>query len=86
MFAQLMREMLTDRTFESFRAYSLDSIARLDEAISVGEDIQRGRLPNPAIEPVYAELAWSLGRDPIAKEVAGAEISLFTELAKTLYS
>jgi hypothetical protein len=30
MFAQLMSEMLTPTTFESFRVYSLDTTARVD--------------------------------------------------------
>jgi hypothetical protein len=77
-----MREMLTDQSFESFRAYSLDSIARLDEALIVADDIRRDRLPKQAFEPVLSELAWSLATDPVAKDVASPEISSFRELLK----
>ena len=48
-FAQLMREMLTDQSFESFRAYSLGSIARLDEAIIVADEIRRRSLRMPPL-------------------------------------
>lgn len=77
-----MREMLTDQSFESFRAYSLDTVARLAETIAVAEDIRRDRLPKRALEPVQAELAWSLGKDPVAKDLVSAEISSFENLLK----
>ncbi|HEV2548911.1 MAG TPA: hypothetical protein VGU20_16335 [Stellaceae bacterium] len=74
--------MLTDQSFESFRAYSLDTIARLDEAISVADDVRVGRLPRQALEPVQAELAWSLSKDPMARDIASADIDLFGELIR----
>lgn len=82
MFSQLMREMLTDQSFESFRAFSLDTIARLDEAIIVANDVRQNRIPAQALEPVQAELGWSLMKDPMAKDVAGAEIDSFVGLMK----
>lgn len=66
-FAQHMQEMLTSQSFESFRVMSLDTLARIREAILVLEDVSRSRLPRQALEPVISELLWSLGEDPAAK-------------------
>jgi hypothetical protein len=82
LFAQLMREMLSSITFESFRVYTLDGIARLEEALSLLDDIQRGRLPRPAVDPVFAELLWSLEKDIIAREAAENEIEALRSLLK----
>jgi hypothetical protein len=52
LFAQLMTEMLNPATFESFRVYSLDTIARLDEAIQHIWDVEKDRIPKDALKPV----------------------------------
>ncbi|TWB70803.1 hypothetical protein FBZ87_107187 [Nitrospirillum amazonense] len=78
-FAQQMREMLSPQTFESFRALSLDTLARLDEAVAVVEDVRLNRVPRPALEPIWGELVWSLTDDPIAESLAGSHIDLIME-------
>ena len=45
MFAQIMSEMLTPTTFESFRVYSLDTIARVSEALELVDEVRRQRVP-----------------------------------------
>ena len=80
LFAQLLSEMLTATTFESFRVYSLDTVSRLDEALSLIGDIQSERLPKVALEPVLAELHWSLSKDRVAQEAATLEIDAFSAL------
>ena len=66
-FVQLVNDMLSPETFESFRALSLDTLARISEAIQTVEDIQLDRVPKAVIDPIIGELSWSLGKDPIAK-------------------
>jgi hypothetical protein len=83
MFAQLMSEMLTPASFESFRVYSLDTIARLNEALSLIEDIGKERIPRVALDPVLSELNWSFDKDPVAKTPAGPEIELLRAVAKS---
>jgi hypothetical protein len=83
MFGQLFREMLTDQSFESFRAYSLDSVARLEEALLVAQDIQQDRLPRAAFDPVQAELIWSLGKDPTARHLVERETEAFVQFTKS---
>jgi hypothetical protein len=80
LFAQLLSEMLTATTFESFRVYSLDTASRLEEALSLIGDIQSERLPKVAFEPVLAELHWSLNQDRVAQEAAPLEIDAFSTL------
>lgn len=64
-FAQQMREMLTPQTFESFRAMSLDTIARLKECRRVLSDFSRGAITDATVGPFLSELGWSLENDPI---------------------
>jgi hypothetical protein len=72
--------MLSSNSFESFRAYTLGTVARLYEALELVDDVQQARLPRPTLNPVLAELGWSLVKDPVAQALAPAEISAFTEL------
>lgn len=73
MFAQLMNDMLSPSTFESFRVYSLDTIARLIEALHLVEDVKRGRIPHVTLKPLYDELAWSFDKDAAARTLAASE-------------
>lgn len=82
MFAQLMSEMLTATTFESFRVYSLDTNARLREALQLCEDVRRLRVPRAVLEPVVEELNWSFGKDSAAKALASAEIESMTKVLR----
>jgi hypothetical protein len=82
MIAQLLREMLTPSTFESFRAFSLGTLARIDEAIELIDDAARERIPRAAMDPAIAELVWSLGKDPVARDVAQAEREAVRTLVK----
>jgi hypothetical protein len=75
MVAQLLGEMLRSQTFESFRVYSLDTVARLSEAIDLLRDIYRDRIPRQAFDPVRSELEWSLSKDPVVLRVASGEIA-----------
>jgi hypothetical protein len=81
LFAQLMSEMLTPQAFESFRVYSLGTIARIDEAIDLTDDVQRDRIPLVALEPPLAELAWSLTKDQVVEKMLGPEAEAFANLA-----
>ena len=56
MFAQLMGDMLNTRIFESFRVYSLDTVARLDEALGLADDVRNSRVPPAALIPIIEEL------------------------------
>jgi hypothetical protein len=82
-FAQLVTEMLNSRSFEGFRAYTLGTVARLNEALEVIRDVETGKIPLAALEPIWGELIWSLNVDPVAKELAGDEIDeIITRLGK----
>lgn len=83
MFAQQFREMLTQTTFESFRAYSLDTIARLKEALELVDDVLGGHIPEAAIETALDELSWSLTQDPIAGEHIQSTMDSFARCHKS---
>lgn len=77
-FAQLMSEMLSPTTFESFRVYSLDTNARLDEALLLAEDVRRERVPRATLDPIVEELKWSVTKDSAAIKLAEREIESLT--------
>ena len=80
MFAQQMKEMLTPTTFESFRAYSLDTTARLREAYWLAEDVRKKRIPKAVLNPVVAELEWSFSKDSAVQELASNEVESLNRL------
>ncbi|MCA1492711.1 hypothetical protein I6F11_17460 [Ensifer sp. NBAIM29] len=86
MFAQLMREMLTPTTFESFRVYSLDTIARLIECLQTIGDVKRGKIPPATLNPVFEELQWSLSKDPAVVRIASPEVAALIALLKSKQS
>lgn len=67
-FAQSMRTFLDRESFEGFRAYSLDTIGRLKEAITLLQDILAKRVRESALAPVLNELIWSIENDDAAKQ------------------
>lgn len=82
MFAQLMAEMLNPKAFESYRVYSLDTTARLDEALELCEDVKLSRIPAATLVPIFGELDWSLKNDPAALALAPPEIESLFEVIK----
>lgn len=78
-FAQQMAEMLSSGSFESFRALSLDILARLKEAINVIDDVQEDRVPSIALEPVLKELIWSIESDTAIKTICPDEAKVVCE-------
>ncbi|WEZ84985.1 hypothetical protein P6U16_10975 [Rhizobium sp. 32-5/1] len=86
LFAQLMSEMLTPTTFESFRVYSLDTNSRIFEALELLHDVRQERIPRQVLEPIVEELKWSLKKDPAARNLAGGEIESLLTLLGTSFS
>ncbi|WP_334052358.1 hypothetical protein [Burkholderia cepacia] len=81
-FAQVLGEMLSAITFESFRVYSLDTTARLEEALLLIGDVRRGRIPQISLAPVIEELEWSFNKDSAAKSSATDEIASLLKIVK----
>lgn len=75
-FVQAMKSFLELTSFEGFRAYSLDTLGRLREAINVGEDVLAKRVPAAVLQPVFEELAWSIRFDRAAQRIAPRECEL----------
>lgn len=86
LFAQLMSDMLTPSTFESFRVYSLDTIARIYEATKLIKDVQGQRVPRAVLDPVIDELKWSFSKDTAARSLASPEVDAFIILLGTSFS
>lgn len=82
LFSQLLREMLNDQNFESFRAYSLGTTSRIDEAISVAHDVQDGRIPKKSLESIREELVWSMNKDPVVNKMLGKDLYLLLNLIR----
>ena len=69
-FAQLMQQMLRRDAFESFRARSLDTLARVQELLDALDDVLALRIPQQALDPLLGEFEWSLRRDPVISKIA----------------
>ena len=65
-----MKSFLQIDEFEGFRAYTLDTLSRLSEAIAIADDILNGKLAQPVLESAARELAWSLRADRAAQAIA----------------
>lgn len=75
--------MLIPTTFESFRVYSLDTNARLKEALQLCDDVRRERVPQAVLELIVEELTWSFGKDSAAKDLAEQEIASLSKIMKS---
>jgi len=72
--------MISARTFESWRVYTLDTVHRLSEAAEFAEEIVSGKkIDKAAFVPVMDELIWSMNSDPVVQRIAKDE---FRELAR----
>jgi hypothetical protein len=83
MFSQQMSEMLNPTSYESYRVYTLCTVSRLYESLVVLEDVKQNRVHKLALDPVFAELVWSLGRDPVVASRAKDEIAAFIRLLES---
>ena len=64
-------------------AYSLGTVARIEEALDLRDDVQADRIPSAALEPALAELVWSLAKDPVAQGMIGSsEYDAFSQLVE----
>ena len=81
-FAQSFRAFLEEDNHEGFRAYALDTLGRLREARDLSNDIKLKRVNRAAVDPVVAELAWSIQNDEAAKIVAGDSLDVLQGIIK----
>lgn len=82
-FAQHMREMLTQSSFESFRVSTLDLTSRLEELIDALRAVEENHLPMATIEPVLAEALASMKNDPVTRTTVENEIEIFASYKKS---
>ena len=78
-FVQLMTELLSLDSFESFRVRSLDVFAKISEAKMIIEDVEKGRVPRKALDPIWAELIESIKADQIMADELSAKIEIITK-------
>lgn len=70
-FAQIIEEMVSRFTIDSYKAPVLNSHSLCDEIIDVIEEINQGFLHEKAVESIKEELLWNLQNDPVAKIILG---------------
>lgn len=81
-FAQAMHSFLDKGANEGFRAYALDTLARIREVYTIAEDISRKRVSTLAFGPVAEELSWSLAADKAASEALPELMRILLEKCK----
>lgn len=67
-FTQTIKDLLSRDTFESYRAFSLATPARLTECIQLCREEKKGRVAEAAVKPALDEASWSIKRDPVYQE------------------
>lgn len=70
-FAQIMGELTCYTSWDNYRAYTLDTIARLEDLSKVAKDIDSEEVRQKHLADVKDEAIWSLENDPIVKEIFG---------------
>ena len=70
-FAQIIEEMASRYTLDSYKAPVFNSHSLCDEIIDVSEEISQGFLHENNITPIKEELIWNLQNDPVAKNILG---------------
>ena len=70
-FAQIIEEMSSRYTLDSYKAPVFNSHSLCDEIIDVSEEISQGFLHERGINPIKEELIWNLQNDPVAKQILG---------------
>ncbi len=70
-FAQIIEEMASRYTLDSYKAPVFNSHSLCDEIIDVSEEISQGFLHENGITPIKEELIWNLQNDPVAKHILG---------------
>lgn len=78
-FAQLLRELISTGTYESFRAFSLDSVGRLREATTVVGQVKKDIIPRAALTPILEELAATFPTDTVVSAVCGPQVAVIAE-------
>lgn len=78
-FAQLVREQASIESLPSFRANSLDTVARLKEASFVLRDIESGKVSNLSAAPFLEEIQWSLKSDLALRAIADGAHSIILD-------
>lgn len=68
-FAQIIEEMASRYTLDSYKAPVFNSHSLCDEIIDVSEEISQGFLHERGITPIKEELIWNLQNDPVAKHI-----------------
>jgi len=83
--AQLSRELLDPDTFESHRVFSLDTLSRLKECITLYDDFEKNRVPQQSLVLPFEEACWSAKIDPVVADVLTSDTkdTLLSELKKT---
>ncbi|WGM46822.1 hypothetical protein KOAAANKH_01696 [Brevundimonas sp. NIBR10] len=84
--AQAISSLVATDTFESFRMMTLDTPARLGEAIALLRDIESGQLPRATFGPVKDELAWSIEFDPAINHKVHDEPSMLLRSLRSIQS
>jgi len=70
-FAQIIEEMASRYTLDTYKAPVFNSHSLCDEIIDVSEEIGQGFLHEKGIIPIKEELIWNLQNDPVAKHILG---------------
>jgi|GEM_PF-6767574 len=80
-FSQLFSELVADNTWDSYRAYTLSSKARLRELINLCDEVDKKTLSKPVLEPCLEEIKSTLRRDHVFRSLVSVSLDDFSSQA-----
>lgn len=81
--AQSMREVIDQKTFESFRLQTLDLLSRIKEVINLLEQLEEGHVRRATVLPALAELNHSLSIDPLTGLIPQYELAEYQKVIQS---
>lgn len=79
---QLINQLASEESFESFRSPCLDSITLINEAVELCDQVIEGRVPPETLRPIVEELDETLKRDEALRRLALARVEIATSVIK----
>lgn len=76
--------MLDQSSYESFRVPTLNLVSRSAELIKLCEQVEAQKIPPRALQAPFEEFVWSLGADPVAKQIISDEVKHFPSATQNL--
>lgn len=77
LFVQIMEELLDDNVWDNYRAYTLDTIERVQDLKLISQGIERGEIKERYLPRAVEEAIWSIKTDPVVQNILADQLGYF---------